>query len=69
MSKGKKKLQWSTRRLITAATLDNSCSEDTIDAQRTKRTLMQFAEKAGPDHPAYLRRVIRAFIAHYSMDT
>ena len=32
------------------------------DAQRTKGALMQFADNAGPDQPAQMRRLIRAFV-------
>ena len=33
------------------------------DAQRMKKVLMRFADIAGPDQPAQMRRLIRAFVA------
>ena len=33
------------------------------DAEHTKKALMQFGDNAGPDQPAHLQRLIRAFIA------
>ena len=35
----------------------------TYDVQRTKRALMRFADNIGPDQPALMRRLIRAFVA------
>ena len=33
-----------------------------LHAQCTKKTLMQFANNAGPDQPAHLRRLVWAFV-------
>ena len=33
-----------------------------IDAQLSRRALMQFADNAGPDQPAHSRRLIRTFV-------
>ena len=34
------------------------------DVQHTKRALMQYIDKAGPDQPAHLHRLIWAFIVN-----
>ena len=34
-----------------------------VDAQCMKRALINFADNAGPDQPAHMRRLIKAFIA------
>ena len=33
------------------------------NAEHTKKALMQFGDNAGPDQPAHLQRLVRAFIA------
>ena len=41
-----------------------------IDAQRTKRTRMQFADNASPDHPVQSHRLIGVFVARFqTVDT
>ena len=37
-------------------------AQDINDAQHMERALMQFADNAGADHPAQMRRLIRAFV-------
>ena len=42
--------------------LTNFSVKMAYDAQHTKRALMQFAVSEGPDQPAHLCRLIRAFV-------